>query len=255
MALDRKQRICALLDSIQTGDTAAVAVVNEAKYIQHNPQTHEGSEGLAVLFKRLAKTSPRVKVVRIFEDGDFVFGHTEYDFASRNIGFEVFRFEADQAVEHWDNIQPRQGPNSSGHSMVDGAIAVEDSDQTEFNRAQIQSFVEDVLIAQDRQRLADFVDVGNYIEHHAQFSDDHNQFQSMLGQHRNSDNEPLRYVQLHRVLADGCFVLSMCEGVRGDKATSFFDLYRLAGGKIVEHWNTTEAIPPESEWKNTNGKF
>jgi predicted SnoaL-like aldol condensation-catalyzing enzyme len=38
-------------------------VVDEDKYIQHNPQTHEGSEGLAALFERLSKTSPRVNIV------------------------------------------------------------------------------------------------------------------------------------------------------------------------------------------------
>nr|CAA6827129.1 MAG: Predicted SnoaL-like aldol condensation-catalyzing enzyme [uncultured Thiotrichaceae bacterium] len=92
--------------------------IDEAKYIQHNPETHEGSEGLAALFKQIAKTSPRVNIVRIFEDGDYVFGHTEYDFANSNIGFEVFRFEDGQTVEHWDNIQRRKGPNISGHSMV-----------------------------------------------------------------------------------------------------------------------------------------
>ncbi|MGO6986349.1 hypothetical protein [Rhizobium leguminosarum] len=26
-------------------------------------------------------------------------------------------------------------------------------------------------------------------------------------------------------------------------------------GKIVEHWDTIEAIPAQSEWKNQNGKF
>ena len=40
-----------------------------------------------------------------------------------------------------------------------------------------------------------------------------------------------------------------------EKHTSFFDLFRIAKGKIVEHWDTTEAIPPECEWKNDNGKF
>ena len=121
MATSNKDKIRALLKSIETGDPDAVAVVNEAKYVQHNPQTREGSEGLAALFKRLSATNPRVNVVRAFEDGDFVFGHTEYDFATRRIGFEVFRFEDGQAVEHWDNIQPRQGPNAAGRSMVDGA--------------------------------------------------------------------------------------------------------------------------------------
>ena len=110
----RKAQICALLKGIETGDEAAVACIKPNMYIQHNPQTHEGGEGLAALFKRLAKSSPRVNIARIFSDGDYVFGHTEYDFSTRRIGFEVFRFEGDFAVEHWDNIQPRMGPNPSG---------------------------------------------------------------------------------------------------------------------------------------------
>ena len=122
--LTRKAQICALLKGIETGDPNAVKVVNESKYIQHNPQTHEGSEGLAELFQRLSKTSPRVNIVRAFEDGEYVFAHTEYDFSSSNIGFEIFRFEHGQAVEHWDNIQLRSGPNASGHSMVDGPTEV-----------------------------------------------------------------------------------------------------------------------------------
>ena len=146
MAVSRKEQIRALLKSIETGDPEPVAVVNEEKYIQHNPQTHEGSEGLASLFKRLSKTEPKVNMVRAFEDGDYVFAHMEYDFSSRKICFEVFRFEDGRAVEHWDNIQERLGPNLSGHSMVDGPIEVRDLELTEANRAlcdpsQIQSLL------------------------------------------------------------------------------------------------------------------
>ena len=42
-----KDQICTLLKGIETGNEASVAVVNPDKYIQHNPQTHEGGEGLA----------------------------------------------------------------------------------------------------------------------------------------------------------------------------------------------------------------
>ena len=153
MALAKKDQIRALLKSIETGDPGPVAVVNEAKYIQHNPQTHEGSEGLAALFKRLSKTEPRVNIVRAFEDGDFVFAHTEYDFASRKIGFEVFRFEDGRAVEHWDNIQERQGPNQAGRSMVDGPTEAIDTELTEDNRALVRSFVERVLVDGQLDRL------------------------------------------------------------------------------------------------------
>ena len=44
MTVVKKDQIRALLKSIETGDPGSVAVVNEAQYIQHNPQTHEGSE-------------------------------------------------------------------------------------------------------------------------------------------------------------------------------------------------------------------
>ncbi len=145
MSSNKKEQICKLLKGIETGDPESVSVVNEAKYIQHNPQTHEGSEGLATLFKRLSETAPKVNIVRIFEDNDFIFAHTEYDFATRNIGFEIFRFEDGYAVEHWDNIQPRQGPNSSGHTMVDGSMEVTDYEMTQSNRMVVRSFVDDIL--------------------------------------------------------------------------------------------------------------
>ena len=45
------------------------------------------------------------------------------------------------------------------------------------------------------------------------------------------------------------------EGFLDGVHSSFYDLYRVARGKIVEHWDTNEAVPPRSEWKNDNGKF
>ena len=93
MTPGRKEQICRLLKGIETGDAESVSVVDEEKYIQHNPQTYEGSEGLAELFSRLSETNPKVNIVRVFEDEDFVFAHTEYDFETRNVGFEIFRFE------------------------------------------------------------------------------------------------------------------------------------------------------------------
>ena len=159
MVVARKESIVALLKGLETGDPEAVTVVDEARYVQHNPQTAEGSVGLAELFKEIAKTNPRVNIVRIFEDGDFVFGHTEYDFAKRNIGFEIFRFEGDRAVEHWDNIQPRMGPNLSGHSMVDGVTEATDLHLTEDNRALIGNFVQSIFIEGQLDKLTDFFDV------------------------------------------------------------------------------------------------
>ena len=255
MTSNRKEQICRLLKGIETGDPVSVSVVNEEKYIQHNPQTHEGSEGLAVLFKRLSKTSPRVNVVRAFEDGDFVFAHTEYDFATRNIGFEVFRFENGQAVDHWDNIQKRKGPNDSGHSMVDGATEVADLEKTESNRSTIVSFVENVLIQGNMEKMNAYLNQECYVEHNPGLGDNLVKLKSVLSGSDNHSSVSIKYKKCHRVLAEGNFVLSVCEGYVNQIPSSFFDLYRLENGRIVEHWDTIEAIPPRSEWKNKNGKF
>jgi predicted SnoaL-like aldol condensation-catalyzing enzyme len=251
---NRKDQIRALLKGIETGDRAAVAVVNEAKYIQHNPQTQEGSEGLAALFERLSKTSPRVNVVRAYTDGDYVFAHTEYDFATRRIGFEVFRFEGEFAVEHWDNIQQRLGPNSSGHTMVDGPTEATDLEMTEANRAFARSYVEDVLINRQLERLEHYIDGKSFIQHNPGMADGLQQLRATL-EAKSDGRLAIQYSRVHRVLAEGSFVLCVSEGTLNGVHTSFYNLFRISDGKIVEHWDTVEAIPPRSAWKNDNGKF
>jgi predicted SnoaL-like aldol condensation-catalyzing enzyme len=251
----RKEQICALLKGIETGDEASVAVVNPNKYIQHNPQTHEGGEGLAALFKRLSKSSPRVNIIRVFSDGDYVFGHTEYDFSSSRVGFEVFRFEDDQTVEHWDNIQARKGPNPSDHSMVDGETNVIDVGKTEANRELVRTFVDEVLLGGQVQKLPHFVDGESYTEHNPRLADGLSSLHAALTEQTHFGGNSIKYDKRHKLLAEGNFVLSACEGHRDGVHTSFYDLYRIVDAKIVEHWDTTEPIPPRSEWKNENGKF
>ncbi|MEH6471028.1 MAG: nuclear transport factor 2 family protein [Halopseudomonas sp.] len=255
MTSNRKEQIHTLLKGIETGDEAAVVVVNPEKYIQHNPQTHEGGEGLAALFKRLAKSSPRVNIVRIFSDGDYVFAHTEYDFATSRIGFEIFRFEGDQTVEHWDNIQPRKGPNPSGNSMVDGPTEATDLDSTQHNRETVRSFVDEVLINGQLDKLDSFIDSESYTEHNPRLGDGLSTLRSALSDPASHEGITLKYDRMHRVLAEGDFVLTVSEGSVKGVHSSFFDLFRVAHGKLVEHWDTTEAVPPRSEWKNDNGKF
>ncbi len=71
--MTKKDQIRALLKSIETGDPGPIAVVNEAKYIQHNPQTHEGSEG------------------------NYAGVHTDF--------YDLFRLAKGKVVEHWDTTE------------------------------------------------------------------------------------------------------------------------------------------------------
>jgi predicted SnoaL-like aldol condensation-catalyzing enzyme len=254
--LNKKDQIRKLLKGIETGDPESVTVVNEKKYIQHNPLTREGSEGLAELFKRLSQTSPRVDIVRIFEDGDYVFAHTDYDFNVLEVGFEVFRFEDGLAVEHWDNLQHKpSSPNPSGHTMIDGPTAVTDTDKTEMNRELIRSFMDEVLINGKLERLERYIDAEDYTEHNPNMADGLPALRSALSETGPNGKRMIDYNRIHRLLADGNFLLCVSEGFRDSVHSSFYDLFRVADGKIAEHWDTTEAVPPRSEWKNNNGKF
>ena len=255
MTKKRQEQIRTLLRGIETGHAASVAVVHPDRYIQHNPQTYEGGEGLAALFKRLSKSSPRVNIVRIFSDGDYVFGHTEYDFDTSRIGFEIFRFEGDLTVEHWDNIQPRKGPNSCGHSMVDGATESTDFDKTEPNRELVRCFIDDVLVHDHLDKLEDYIDNERYCEHNPRIGDSLSDLRAALSDNVLAEGITPKYDKMHHILAEGNFVLTVCEGSVDGLHTSFFDLFRVANGRIVEHWDTTEAVPPRSQWKNDNGKF
>jgi predicted SnoaL-like aldol condensation-catalyzing enzyme len=68
----------------------------------------------------------------------------------------------------------------------------------------------------------------------------------------------MRFTQVHWVLGEGNFVLTVSEGLfgpQGGQPTAFYDLFRLEQGLIVEHWDVIEAIVPREQWQNDNGKF
>ncbi len=253
MTQSKRELLQKFLKGIETGSAMAAAVVDDDQYIQHNPHTAEGGPGVAELFARISKTNPKVKFIRVFEDGDFAFAHNEYDFADVKIAFELFRFENGRAVEHWDNLQPVAGPNASGRTMIDGETEITDLEKTESNRALVKEFAEQVLVGLDLERMPEFVSE-DLVQHDPDGNDGLKALREQLLA-QDGKRSPRRYNQVHRVLAEGNFVLCQCEGEKSGIHSGIYDLYRVQDGRIAEHWSTVETIPPRGEWKNDNGKF
>src|SRR5271163_4287189 len=162
MPPSRKQQVVALLKSLETKDPAPFAFVNPNKYIQHNLAVAAGPAGVAALIKNMPPDA-KVDTIRVFQDGDFVFAHTEYNFFGPRIGFDVFRFEDDLIVEHWDNLQETAAESSpSGHSMIDGPTVASHLDQTEANKAHMKRYMED-LLAGRRDTFLSYFDGSKYI--------------------------------------------------------------------------------------------
>lgn len=252
--MSNRAKVVQLLKSIETGDAAPVAYINPDKYIQHNLAVADGLAGFGALLQQLPKGSAKVKVVRAFEDGDFVFTHTDYDFFGPKIGFDVFRFEDGLIVEHWDNLQVKVDKTPSGHTMTDGPVNLEDAGKTRDNKALVKAFVTDILVNGKMDKLAGYFDGDNYVQHNPQIPDKLSGLGAAL-QAMAKQGITMKYDKIHQVLGEGNFVLVMSEGHLAGKHSSFFDLFRVSKGKIAEHWDVIEAIPPKGEWKNSNGKF
>ncbi len=145
--ISNKQKVVSLLKSIETGAQEPVAYINPDKYIQHNLSVADGLAGFGELLKSLPPNSAKVNTARVFQDGDYVFAHTDYNFFGPKIGFDIFRFEDNMIVEHWDNLQDKpENPNPSGHTMIDGTTEIKDLDKTEANKAYVKQFGQDIFV-------------------------------------------------------------------------------------------------------------
>lgn len=255
MTENYKPQVTALLKSIESGDPAPVAIVNPNQYKQHNLAVGDGLAGFAAALQALPKGSAKVNTVRIFQDGEYVFAHTDYNFFGRKIGFDIFRFENGKVVEHWDNLQQTPtAPNPSGRTMIDGPTVAVDLSQTDANKALVRAFVDDILVNGRMEKLAGYFDGDNYVQHNPQIGDGLSGLGAAL-QAMAKQGLTMKYDKIHKVLGEGNFVLVASEGTFAGQPTAFYDLFRVQNGKIAEHWDTIEPIPARTEWKNSNGKF
>lgn len=251
----QEQQVVDLLNAIETGAAEPVAVVNPDKYTQHNLGIADGLAGFGAALTALPAGSAKVNTVRVFQDGDYVFAHTDYNFFGPKIGFDIFRFENGKIVEHWDNLQETPtSANPSGNTMIDGPTKPTDQTKTEENKAFVRSFVDDILVSGRMEKLNGYFDGDNYIQHNPQIGNGLSGLGAAL-EAMAKQGVIMKYDTIHKVLGEGNFVLAISEGTFAGKPTSFYDLFRVEDGKIAEHWDTIEIIPAIADWKNQNGKF
>ena len=122
---------------------------------------------------QLPKGSARAKPVRVFQDGDFVFAHTDYDFFGPKIGFDIFRFENGKIVEHWDNLQekPAKRQSERPHDVRRARRGRPTSTRPRPTRRSCARFVDDILVNGRMEKLAGYFDGDQYVQHNPQIAD------------------------------------------------------------------------------------
>ncbi len=249
-----RQKVLELLNSMESGDPAPIAYINPEKYIQHNLAVGDGLEGFGAVMAQLPEGGAKVEIIRAFEDGDYVFTHTKYDFFGPKAGFDIFRFEKGLIVEHWDNLQVIANETASGRTQFDGQTELKDHEKTEVNKALVKDLMADVFLGAAPEKITDYISVDQYDQHNPGVKDGLTGLGEAL-EELAKVGMPMVYEKNHMVLGEGNFVLAVSEGQFMNEHVAFYDLFRIEDGRVVEHWDTVEKIPAESTWKNPNRKF
>ncbi len=257
--MTNKEKALALINTFATGDTEKARELLAEGYIQHNLAYGTGAEAFvgSVAYLASAPVKTTVNNIRAFEDGDKVFLQTIYNFAGagEQVAFDIFRFDAEGKIaEHWDNLADKAEPNPSGHTQVDGYMAIEDIDKTEANRELVKNFLVDVMQGKNPEKTPEYFDGDIYIQHNTGIADGLSGLGAALGALAEQGIQMI-YNKTYQVLAQGNFVLAVSEGTFGGAETSYYDLWRVENGKIAEHWDVMETIAAKETWQNQNGKF
>lgn len=256
---DKISKAKALIESFASGDTSVADELLTDDYIQHNLAYGTGKEAFKGSIEYLASAPVKTTVdnIRAFEDGDYVFLHTIYNFAGagEQVAFDIFRFDENGKIaEHWDNLASLTEPNPSGHTQTDGTIEIKDLNKTEENRELVKNFLYDVMQGNNLDKTPEYFDGDTYIQHNSAIADGVSGLNEALAALAEQGIQMI-YDETHMILAQGNYVLAVSEGTYGGEHTSYYDLWRVENGKIAEHWDVMETIADESTWANDNGKF
>lgn len=256
MAASQKERSTRIQESLQTRERAPLADFDSRKYVQHNLLLGDGLGPLLAFMDGLPADRTKVTVLRALEDGEYSILHAEYELGDWGpmVGFEIHRWEDDRIVEHWDALFPTPaGTNASGRSMTDGPTEVLDVARTDANKQTVDAFTREVLIDGVWPSAPAYFSDGALLQHSPRCGDGARAFEELTRAERASGGAAYHGRRL--LLGEGDMVLTGCEGTLRGEPAAFYDLYRLADGRIAEHWEIFETIPARENWENDNGKF
>ncbi|QUQ63492.1 nuclear transport factor 2 family protein [Kutzneria sp. CA-103260] len=218
-------------------------------YRQHSSLAADGPEALRGLVANLPDGF-RYELARVVADGDLVALHGVYHGFGPTplVAFDLFRVENGKLAEHWDGLTPVVATTASGRSQTDGPVDPLATADTEASRALVAEFARRILQDADYSVIPDYISTETYHQHNPEAADGIDGFGAAAAKWA-EQGKNLVYKTVHRMIADGDLVLLQSEGEFGEPV-AYWDLFRVADGRIVEHWDVIAPIPAELPHRN-----
>jgi predicted SnoaL-like aldol condensation-catalyzing enzyme len=254
-----KPIVGAFLGAVLQGDVDTMREVANADYIQHNPFIPTGLEPFIELLPVLAEagtTWPKTSAC----------SKTATSSSCTTSGAMPSRSGPPRwcpsTSSAWTRTEgrgtlgcvaaPRDG-NRQRQKQTDGPTEVTDLDQTEANKALAVALIEDVLMGRDPAKITDYISAESYAQHNPGIADGLDGIVAAV-EALTAQGNMFQYTEIHAVLGEGNFVLTVSEGQWNGTTNAFYDLFRMEDGMIVEHWDVIQPVPTEG-LANTNGMF
>jgi len=224
------------------------------RYTQHSTGVGDGAEGFLTFFEPFVARNPKreIEILRIFEDGPWVFCSAYQslnDGAAQWVTMDMFYTDPNGLIlEHWDTIAPYVAETASGQDMVAGARDIDPKADATANKALVLEYTKQVLQERSFEKTSQFV-ADDLIQHAPDIGAGRAGLESWLSSDAAGD-----YEMLFQLIGQGDFVMTYGKRCAAGKDIAVFDLYRVADGKIAEHWMNPEDISPRDAWGNS-GKF
>ncbi len=230
-------------------------------HIQHNPGIPTG-RGL-VDFMRTSNTCFQMfeTMEHMIVEGDFIFMYRQAvrPDGSGIVVSDVMRFDdAGRYAEHWDIIQPVPQTTVSGRGVAD--VAEEFRAPTQVDAQTVAANKELVieflgrLFNDDQAEEVVATYVGEpYAQHNPRVADGAAALLEVVSSPMAPDSYDVRHVFAQHDLV-GTLSLVVRPNAEGQLAEfGAADLFRVRDGKIVEHWDSIQPVPPAEEFVHDNG--
>ncbi len=230
---DNRELVAAAIDLLFVEeDIGAVELYFEDPYLQHNPIAASGTATLtAVMGPIISSPSFSYTRHRTIAECDLVVVQGEY--SGSGVVFDLFRVEQGKIVEHWDSDAGRA-------SAAAGSTPLGDHPLTDAHRVLVGDLLSGIVGGASSGELGRFFG-GSFASHRAPGAVGPNAWLLHL------EEAVIDYEVLHRTVSDGNYVFTLSEGSIGGVPYALYDLFRLDGGMIVEHWDSSRIVPATTE--------